>query len=79
MKQKRSNNFLDENFLSQFLKINQRRKSRNLWTGIVEYNNIKNKENIFKIYHILNCLRYIGRIKNKISLPRFYLYLIQRS
>ena len=73
-------NYFVDNYLSQFLEINPAETQANLWAGTVELNNIKFKETIFQLLNLpyLELVDgYIGRIKAKLSLPRFYLYPIQ--
>ena len=72
-------NYFIDNCLSQFLEINPKETQANLQAGTVQLNNIKFKKSIFQMLNLpyLELLYgYIGRIKAKLSLLRFYLYPI---
>ena len=72
-------NIIVKNYLSEFLEINPDKTVANLFSGTVELENIKFKKTLFNALNV-SFLEledgYIGKIKVKLSLPRFYLYPI---
>ena len=72
-------NWIIDKKLSSILSIDPNETKSGLWSGFVELNRIKIKPTIFQEYNLpfLELVNgYIGSIKVKMSLPRFYLYPI---
>ena len=73
-------NFIVEKYLSNIVEINPEKTKSSLWSGTFEMSNLKIKKEIFQTIDLPYCELvngYIGNLKIKIQLPRFYLYPIQ--
>ena len=72
-------NFIVDKYLSNILEINKDETKSSLWSGEFEMSNLKIKNEIFTnlnlpYFELVN--GYIGTLKIKLQLPRFYMYPI---
>ena len=72
-------NSLVSNYLADYLEINLEKTKTSLLSGTVELSGVKFKKNLFQTLNIPYLELedgFIGKIKAKLTLPRFYLYPI---
>ena len=72
-------NSIVSNYLANYLEINPEKTKTSILSGTVELSGVKFKKNLFTILNLPYLELedgFIGKIKVKLSLPRFYLYPI---
>ena len=73
-------NWIIDKYLSNILEINKEQTKSSVFSGEIEMSNLKIKREIFAILNLpyFELVQgYVGRLKIKVQLPRFYLYPIK--
>ena len=73
-------NWVIDKYLSNILEINKEQTKSSIWSGVFEMSNLKIKPDIFismNLPYFELVHGYVGKMKIKMSLPRFYKYPIK--
>ena len=73
-------NFIVDRYLANFIEINTSQTKASIWSGIVEMQNLKIKNEIFQTMNLpyLELVNgYVGKLRLELSMPRFYSHPIK--